>query len=63
MLGEELSLFFFSIIIYYKILNIVLCAIQWGLVIFFIYSSLYPLGASPVAQMVKNLRAMWETQV
>ena len=60
---EELSLFFFCIIVYYKILNIVPSAIQWDLVIFFIYSCFYPLGASLVAEMVKNLPAVWETQV
>ena len=32
----------FSIIGYYKILNTTLCAIQWGLVVYFIRSSMYP---------------------
>ena len=39
---------FFSIIGYYRILSIVPCAIQWVLVVYFIYSSMYmfPCGSA-----------------
>ena len=39
-------LMFFSIIINYKIMNIVPCATQWDLVFYFIHSSLYLLNSS-----------------
>ena len=34
---------FFTIIGYYKILSIVLCAIEQGLIVYFIYSGVYML--------------------
>ena len=52
-------IFTFTSMVYYRILNIISCAIQEILVICFIHSSLY-LGF-PGGSVVKNLLAMQET--
>ena len=55
----HIYIFTFTSMVYYRILNIISCAIQEILVICFIHSSLY-LGF-PGGSVVKNLLAMQET--